>query len=324
MIGAIVVIRTLAVTKDKKIIPDLSLEQLSTTEIDWYWVDFENPNEEETIVLDTHFHFHPLAIEDCLHFLQRPKLDYYEGHTFFVLHAINQRTLNAEEVDMFAGRNYVVTFHYAKLEEIDTIWERFLQNQDAWSQGPSYLVYTIMDKLVDYYFPCLYKLEDHLHELENNTKNLSTSKLIEEVFDIRGDLLKLRKTVVPMRDLLYRIVNSDHLEEYKVQRVYFTDIYDHLLKLAEMIESNREITSDMRDSYLSLNSNRMNSIMMTLTIITTIFIPLTFITSIYGMNFEYMPELKWRYGYFMVLGVIAILAFGMIQWFKRKGWFKRM
>ncbi|GAB7387092.1 hypothetical protein BSNK01_09280 [Bacillaceae bacterium] len=134
-------------------------------------------------------------------------------------------------------------------------------------------------------------------------------------------MLKLRREIDSSRDLLFHILNSERLNGFAEYREYFTDIHDHLLKLSEMIESSREITSDMRDSYLSINSDRMNTIMMTLTVITTIFIPLTFIAGIYGMNFEYMPELKWRYGYFMVLGIMAILGTGMFFWFKRRGWF---
>ena len=124
-----------------------------------------------------------------------------------------------------------------------------------------------------------------------------------------------------MRDLLYRIINSEKIADVRVQLAYFTDIYDHLLKLAEMLETNREMTADLRDSYDSLRSNRMNSIMKTLTVITTIFMPLTFIAGVYGMNFVHMPELEWQDGYFLVLGVMLLLGIGMFLWFKRKGWF---
>lgn len=124
-----------------------------------------------------------------------------------------------------------------------------------------------------------------------------------------------------MRDLLYRILNSERLPDFKKHKLYFSDIHDHLLKLSHMIESSRDMTSDMRDSYLSVNSNRMNKNMIVLTVITTIFIPLTFIVGIYGMNFENMPELKWKYGYFLVLGIIAFVGISMFLWFKRKGWF---
>jgi magnesium transporter len=164
-------------------------------------------------------------------------------------------------------------------------------------------------------------IEDHLDEIEENTRGLSKNILMDQVFEIRADLLKLRRTVVPMRDLLYRILNTERLAEVQEQHVYYTDVYDHLLKLSEMIDGNREMTADLRDSYISLNSHRMNKIMMVLTVITTIFMPLTLIAGIYGMNFSYMPELQSKYGYYCVLGLMALLGFLMYLWFRRKGWF---
>ncbi|BBP87881.1 hypothetical protein BsIDN1_14990 [Bacillus safensis] len=135
---------------------------------------------------------------------------------------------------------------------------------------------------------------------------------MNEVFGIRSDLLKLRRTIIPMRDLLYRIVNTNMMKSDPNRHAYFNDIYDHLLKLTEIVESNRDMTADLRDSYQTLNSNRMNAIMMTLTIVSTIFIPLTFIVGVYGMNFDNMPELHWKYGYFGVLIFMGLLVTGML------------
>ncbi|MBM7646285.1 magnesium transporter [Scopulibacillus daqui] len=312
-------IRTLVLTDEFEIKQNVPLEALPDLRAAWYWVDFNCPDEEEAVLLDRHFHFHPLAVEDCYHFLQRPKLDYYDDYHFFVVHALNQKTLESEEVDLFVGHNFIVTFHYAPLKEIDIVWERVLSNREIWHHGSSYVSYMIIDKLVDGYFPAVYQIEDQLNEIED--KEANRGSLMDEVFDIRSDLLKLRRTVVPMRDLLYRILNSDRLNIVKEQRAYYMDVHDHLLKLAEIIESNREITSDMRDNYLSLNSFRMNKIMITLTIISSVFIPLTFIAGVYGMNFDNMPELHWRYGYFMILGVMTLIGVLMVLWFKLKGWF---
>ena len=314
-------IRTLALIKGQGFVKDLPLASLSGPDVAWYWVDFNQPDEHEARLLSDHFHFHPLAIEDCYHFLQRPKMDYYDGYQFFVLHALYPMTLHAEEIDLFLGRNYVVSFHLMALREVEEVWSRITQDKKAKERGPLFVVYQIMDKLVDNYFPMVYQIEDHLDAIEDNTNRQSVSALMDQVFDIRSDLLKIRRTVVPMRDLLYRILNSTHIQEHKLHQAYFTDIHDHLLKLAEMIESNREMTADLRDSYLSINSNRMNSVMMTLTMITTIFMPLTLIAGIYGMNFENMPELTTRYGYYVVLGVMLTAGGLMYLWFRRKGWF---
>lgn len=313
-------IRNIAVTEDMRLLRDVSLERLSGSDIKWYWVDFENPTEEEALLLSTHFHFHPLAIEDCLHLLQRPKLDYYEGYDFFVLHTLNQKTLAPEELDIFLGHNFIVSFHSLQSLEVEMVRQRIYSDKSILDKGSKFLFYQLMDKIVDEYFPNIYQIEDNLNELESTKE--AEDNLIGEVYVIRSQLLKLRRTVFPMRELLYRILNSERVIIPKEDRVYFMDIYDHLLKLSEMIESNREMTADIRDSYISINSNRMNEIMKTLTVMTSIFIPLTFIASIYGMNFEYMPELSYRWSYFVVLTVMFMVGSGMIIWLWRKGWFK--
>ncbi|MFT9848798.1 magnesium/cobalt transporter CorA [Aneurinibacillus sp. REN35] len=314
-------ISTLALTDDLELLEDIPIEQLSSPHILWYWVDFHAPTPEEGRVLDVYFHFHPLAIEDCFHFLQRPKLDYYDGYNFFVLHALNQDTLEAEEVDMFVGNNYIVTFHNTSLREIKEVWERVRSDQNVWTEGSSYIAYMVIDKLVDYYFPAIYEIEDSLNELDSTMKEGLSRRLMDEVFEIRGDLIKLRRVISSMRDLLYRILNSERLREFKESRVYFADVHDHLLRLSEIVDASRDITADMRDSYTSLSSHRMNSIMMILTIISSVFIPLTFIAGVYGMNFDYMPELHWKYGYFLVWGIMLTVAGSLFWWFYRKGWF---
>lgn len=220
-------IRTLVLTDEFEIKQNVPLEALPDLRAAWYWVDFNCPDEEEAVLLDRHFHFHPLAVEDCYHFLQRPKLDYYDDYHFFVVHALNQKTLESEEVDLFVGHNFIVTFHYAPLKEIDIVWERVLSNREIWHHGSSYVSYMIIDKLVDGYFPAVYQIEDQLNEIED--KEANRGSLMDEVFDIRSDLLKLRRTVVPMRDLLYRILNSDRLNIVKEQRAYYMDVHDHLL-----------------------------------------------------------------------------------------------
>ncbi|MFD1773562.1 magnesium/cobalt transporter CorA [Paenibacillus rhizophilus] len=317
-------IRTLAVTHQGEVLIDIPLREVGVEEYKWIWADFSEPTLEETRLLDTYFNFHPLAIEDCMHVLQRPKLDYYEDVQFLVLHALNESSLRAEEVDLFVGKSFFVSFHLQHQTELDEAWNQVVKeihNRKGWSGGPILAAYTVMDKLVDKYFPSLYMIEDELAELDSRGSNESVEELMTQVFDVRGRLLKLRRTIVPMRDLMYRVLNSQHIQSNSVERMYFGDIYDHLLKLTDMIEADREMTADLRDSYISLNSNRMNSIMKTLTVITTIFMPLTLIAGIYGMNFNVMPELNYLYGYPLVLMIMLLLGGGMVLWFKKRGWF---
>lgn len=315
-------IRIQAITTDLQLVTDLPLEQLSRPDIQWYWVDFNAPTKEEASLLDQHFHFHPLAIDDCYHHLQRPKLDHYEDVHFLVLHALEQHTLKIEEVDIFLGENYIVSFHLTELHELEEAWSKLSKEVKHWGKGPIFAAYVIMDKLVDEYFPSVYRLEDQLNDLETEGSVQTPQLLMKQVFEIRSKLLKLRRTILPMRELVYRVINSERISGLKPQLVYVTDIYDHLLKLSEMLENNRELTADLRDSYISLNSYRMNTIMKTLTVITTIFMPLTFLAGIYGMNFDNMPELSWKYGYYGILIIMAGIGIGMYAWFKKKGWFQ--
>ncbi len=311
--------RSLLVTNDLQIIKDAPLERLAAADVKWFWVDFDQPTSAEGELLKTHFNFHPLAIEDCFHRLQRPKLDYYEDYHFFVLHNMNPETLTPEEVDLFVGHNFVVSVHLSPSREIDAVRAHKFELEATLTKGPLYLFYLIMDKIVDDYFPVIEKIEDQVDEFEiiNPGPNF-----IEDLYALRAQLLNLRHIVIPMRELLYKIRNSEQLEIPQAEHLYFRDIDDHLLKQSEVIEANREITADLRDSYVSLNSNRMNTIMKTLTIVATIFIPLTFIVGVYGMNFDYMPELSWRYGYFAVWGIMAGVVVGMLIGFHSKGWFK--
>lgn len=303
-----------------KIVENLCLEDLQQKGIQYFWVDLNHPSEIEIAVLKNYFHFHDLTIEDCMYSLQRPKIDFYEDYFFFIFHAISESKV--EEVDLYLGENYVVTFHYKRdLKEIQSVRQELKNESILWEKTNTYIAYLILDKIVDQYFPLVYDIEDQLNFFDNISYSHFSKNNIHKLYAIRARLLKLRRTITSMGDLLYRMINSSHVKTLLGNEKYFKDIYDHLLKLTEMIETQREITSEIQANYMSVQSNRMNSIMTILTIITAIFIPLSFITGIYGMNFTNMPELEWRYGYFMILGVMLTLAIGMYLWFKKKGWF---
>lgn len=301
---------------------NLAIEDITREDIVWYWIDLCEPTElEYTAVLKDYFHFHPLAIEDCLEYVQRPKVDFYEGYHFLVLHSISRKDLEPLEVDLFVGETFLVSFHLHADKAVERSWEKLSEKAHV-KNSPLHVAHMIIDQLVDNYFSPVYYLEDRLNDIDDNLTRESSGLVLEEVFDIRAELSKMRRTIVPMRDLLYRILNSERFHGVSDHEIYFKDIYDHLLKLSEMIETSRELTADIRDSYFSLNSDYMNSIMKTLTIFSTIFMPLTFIVGVYGMNFKYMPELTWHYGYYACLFLMGIIFAVMILWFKRKGWFK--
>lgn len=316
-------INFIGVTKDNTIETAMDVSEVDFSDYQWFWVDFKEPTNEEVKHLSRTFRFHPLAIEDCLQRLQRPKLDFYEGYTFFVTHIVREedKEIIKEELNYFVGENYIVTFHLSPSLEVEEVWNRLLSQENK-EYGDSFEVFhQILDKTVDNYFPIIHKIEDDLDNIEGNIHHKSMNLLMNELFATRNMLLKLVHTINPMRDLLYRMLFSHHLNGVIERKEYFSDIYDHLLKLSDMIMSNRELTADIRDSYLSLNSHQTNNVMKVLTIITSIFAPLTFIAGIYGMNFEHMPELTWKYSYFFTLGLMAIIGVSMFIWFKKKGWF---
>ncbi|MWC31217.1 magnesium/cobalt transporter CorA [Paenibacillus sp. MMS18-CY102] len=313
----------MAVTKQHERVQGLSLEdiRLRYEAYEWFWIDFDQPSDEEIGLLETMFHFHPLAIEDCLHRLQRPKLDHYGETHFFVLHSLQPETLFVHEVNLFIHERFIVSFHMQPSPELGAAMAKMMASTKGLHSCTLHGAYLVMDELVDRYFPAMYALDDQLAEKEIDDTSRSGTALLDEIFAIRAKLLHLRKTIMPMRDLLYRLLSSDRIEGLNEQRAFFADVHDHLLKLSEMLDASREMTADLRDSYISYSSNRMNGIMKTLTVITTIFMPLTFIAGLYGMNFDQMPELHMRWGYFGVLAVMAILGGCMFLWFKRKGWF---
>lgn len=230
--------------------------------------------------------------------------------------------LKAEELNLFLGKNYVITFHHSIIQELENARNRIIDTPNKWKQGHIFVVHQIIDKVVDDYFPVLHKIEDHLNEIEDSLAPSTVHLSMDSVFDVRSNLLRLRRTIIPMRDLLHRMISSESLTLSANEKAYFSDIYDNLLRLGDILESNRELTADIRDSQLSINSNQMNRIMMILTIVSSVFIPLTFIAGVYGMNFDFMPELHWRYGYIIALSVMLVIGLAMLTLFKYKGWLR--
>lgn len=316
-------INMIALRLDNKIESNLSIYQADFSQYKWWWVDFYNATEEEIGHLASTFHFHPLAIEDCIHIPQRPKLDYYKDYTFYVTHMLREEgyEIIKGELAFFIGQNFIVTFHQMPSPEITQVWNALLAANDCRKCDSLEVFHKILDLIVDNYFPIIYGIEDMLDKIEDNPEKKSMNDLLFELFEIRSMLLKMRHTVDPMRDLLYRMLNSSRLTGFADRKAYFSDIYDHLLKLSDMVAANREVTADIRDSYLSLNSHLTNHVMKFLTIMTSIFAPLTFVAGVYGMNFAYMPELTWKYGYYLALGFMGLIGLWMYLWFKRKGWF---
>nr|WP_263314887.1 magnesium/cobalt transporter CorA [Mammaliicoccus sp. Marseille-Q6498] len=287
----------------------------------WIWVDLNEPTQEESKVLADYFDFHELSIDDATIVQQRPKFKQYDGYQFLVFHALDLKTLESEELDIFIGEDFIVTFHKERFEEIDTV-ERRLFNHSLENPKPKDIMLNILDDIVDNYFPFIYDIEDKVFNFEDrHNVDITTKTLINDTFDLRQELLLIKRTVQPMKDLVYRMREGKVLHLDEQQLLYITHINDHLMKQVEMVDASREMTSDIRDNYISLNSFKMNNIMKILTIYSVVFMPLTLIAGIYGMNFKNMPELEWHDGYYIVLVIMFMIAMMMLIVFKKKRWF---
>jgi magnesium transporter len=280
--------------------------------------------------LATKYNLHPLAIEDVLHLSQRPKVEPYGGEgseiqarLFIVAHTLQLKgeILSSEQVSIFLGHRTVLTFQETPSDVWIPILQRIkvkgsrLRNNDA-----SFLVYSLLDANLDRCFPILEHFGDRAEELEVLLLEHSQTSTINDIHQLKRDLLVMRRELWPMREVVSALQRESHECVSEMTRVYLRDLYDHVIQIIEIIETYREMTSDLTETYMSSVSNRMNEIMKVLTMIGTIFIPLTFLAGVYGMNFHYLPELGQRWAYPAFWGVCVLLAGVMFALFRRRKW----
>ncbi|RYL92141.1 magnesium/cobalt transporter CorA [Sporolactobacillus sp. THM7-4] len=317
-------IRILAKMISGNITDNLPLDRLKTEKVEWAWVDFSEPDDSEIESFQQYFRFMHNTNKDTHRYARRPQLKFYNDHYFLSVQAISPDTLKAHELQLFMDDHNFVSFHMSNLKAINDVWhECRLDKTLSEEKSPMEVMHRLLVRLVDQYFMAANMLEDKIDSLDRNSKRESIHKLNNRVFQIRSELLGFRRMVTPLQDIIQRIIGTKVIPTSENDNIYFRNIYENLDRLTHMIESDLDITSDIRDSYLSITTYRTNSIMQTLTVITTIFMPLSFIAGVYGMNFKYMPELNWRAGYFVVLGLMAVVAFCMYVWFRKKGWFEK-
>ncbi len=288
------------------------------------WINVNGLGDEKILrQLGTMFNLHPLALEDVVSLRQRSKVDDY-GTTLYTamrMLSIHENRLLAEQVSFFLGKNFVLTFQEVEGDCLDPVRER-IRNQASrlCSAGPDYLLYSLIDAITDAYFPVLETYDVRLEEMEERVLGRPDSSTRNALFNIKHDLTRLRRTLWPVREMTGTLAHSESPFITEATLIYLRDCQDHAVQLLELAESYRETGSSLMDFYLSSISNRMNEIMKVLTIIATIFIPLTFIAGIYGMNFDNMPELHFQNGYFFALATMILLGLGMFAWFVYKGW----
>lgn len=290
------------------------------------WINMDGIHKVENIEkIGNHFGVHSLVQEDIVHTEQRPKVEEFEDHIYIVLKMIaydeeNKRT-QSEQVSLILGPNYVISFQERQGDIFDSIRERIRNSKGRIRKmGADYLAYTLLDTVVDHYFLVLEKFGERIIELEDELVSNPRPEDLQEIHRLKREMIFLRKSVWPLREVISNLEKTETSLIVQSTQIYLRDVYDHTIQIIDTVETYRDMLSGMHDTYLSSISNRMNEIMKVLTIIATIFIPLTFIAGIYGMNFKFMPELGWKWAYFVVWGVIIGVALVMIFYFRRKKW----
>ena len=291
------------------------------------WINVDGLHDVASIeAIAGHFGLHPLVVEDVVHTGQRPKAEDYEDTLFIVLRMLSYNEqedwVDDEQVSLVLGPGWVLSFQQRAGDVFEGVRERIRSNRGRIRRAKAdYLAYSLIDAVVDQYFVVLERIGERVEVLGEEVSERASPKKLEEIRRLKRELLFLRKSIWPLREVLSGVQRGESplFDEHTL--IYLRDVYDHTIQVIDTVETYRDMMAGLLDVYLTSVSNRMNEVMKVLTVIATIFIPLTFVAGIYGMNFVHMPELSWKFGYFGALGVMGVIALGMLAYFKRKGWF---
>ncbi len=290
------------------------------------WINIDGVHEEKIIEeLGKIYNFHPLILEDIVDTDQRPKIKDFGDYIFIILkmHYYDKENneIKIEQVSLIFGKNYVISFQEREGDVFDSIRERIRNNIGRIRKARAdYLIYVLMDAIIDNYFTILEKLGEETEDLEAKVIKDPVPANLQIIYKLKSELIFLRKSVWPLREVISILEKGESVLIDKSTNIYLRDIYGHTIQVMDTVETLRDVISGTLDVYLSSVSNKMNEIMKVLTIIATIFIPLTFIAGVYGMNFQYMPELKWVWAYPLILSVMLIIGIVMVIFFKRRKW----
>ncbi|MDT3675908.1 magnesium/cobalt transporter CorA [Microcystis wesenbergii] len=293
------------------------------------WMDIQGLGSETVLKqVGEIFNLHPLLLEDVVNVPQRPKLEDYNNQLLVISQMVrlkeDESGFDTEQVSFVLGKRYLLSFQEEELQDcFEIVRDRIRASQGrVRKSGADYLTYLLLDTIIDGYFPVVEHYEDRIEALEDAIISNPDRDTMQEIYDVRRELLALRRLIWPMRNVLHLLMRDHHGIVSDEVQIYFRDSYDHVIQILEIIEAYRELAASLMDVYMSTMGNKLNEIMKFLTVISTIFIPLTFIVGVYGMNFENMPELKGEWSYFLVWLVMLAVAGGLIFYFWRKGWFK--
>ncbi len=290
------------------------------------WIDVAGLHTTEPLEMAAEcFGLHPLIQEDILNTDQRPKVDFFANYVFVVLKSLSidkdQDAVLHGQVSVILGPNYVLSFHDLDQNTFEPVRQRLRYARGRIrALGPDYLTHALIDLVVDSYIDTLEYLGDRLEDLEEEVVERPTKDTLPVIHDMKLEMVLLRRSMWPLREVVGSLTRRESTLISDATIIYFRDVYDHAYQVMDTIETYRDMISGMLDIYLSSISNRLNEIMKVLTIVSTVFIPLTFVSGVYGMNFHYMPELTWRFGYPMILGIMLSILVGMLVFFHRKGW----
>lgn len=300
------------------------ISELRLEEDNMIWADVSDPTSRDFEELAEEFGFHPLSIEDCRNEHQRPKVEEFSGYYFIVLYEAQlagpSDRLELRELNIFLGKNYLVTVHSRPIRAIETAKRLWHEWSDRSQQGAGLLAYLLIDAIVDDYLPLLDLISEHMDDLEDSIFGEWRAEVIEEIFTVKKKLLFLRRAITPLRDVFNTLLRREQPIFPRETHVYFQDVFDHLIRVADTIDTLRDMLSSTMDAYLSVSGNRMNKIMKRLTSISTILMSVTLIAGIYGMNFIFMPELRWRYGYVFALLSMVVVGLALYVYLKKVEW----
>ncbi len=289
------------------------------------WIDVACPGPPEEVFLRERLHFHPLAVEDCVRGRQRPKLDRYPGYFFLVMYAASvnpqRERMALHEVHMFLGRRYIVTVHDHRVHEFSEVLARWRANPAAFRTVGA-LAHAVMDLIVDNYFPVADHFADRVEEMEAAAfeRPNESSLGLEQLLGVRRELTIFRKVLGPQRDVMSTLLRRDLPFLSGDLMLYFQDVHDHLMRVVEELDTLRDLLSGAMEAHLSAASNQLNITMRLMAAWSIILMAVTLIAGIYGMNFHIMPELTWRYGYAVALGLMVTVGFSIFIYFRRRGW----
>jgi magnesium transporter len=291
------------------------------------WVALEEPDEEEiTRVLINQFHFHPLAVEDCQSDgYQTPKLDDYGEYLFLIVQSVTSGGFldgdTTRELNIFLGDNYLVSSSLRKIPAVEKLRKRLERDERIYQNGSDFLCHALLDQVVDEFIPHIDQLEEEIDFLEEAVLSNPDPQTLQRILRLKRYSMNLRRVISPQREVVNRLCRDDFPMIDPHSRMYFRDVYDHLVRIFDMLDGIRDMTTSALEVYLNATSLRLNEVMKALTIVSTIFLPLSFVAGVYGMNFDYMPELGWRWGYPVVWLVFILIAIGMLSYFRKRRWF---